>query len=208
MQCQGSVPPFNCCFCAVDLSLTNVLFQSKSNCLYQLPIPTLIYRKPVEKYKVPIAATLKTTEEHDEQWLGFPFGVQFLGFGFPPFPPVRFPPASRCSSQALKTTISGVWISSFFFSISEVGLDLGAEDVQCFIMISAASVGWTKTGAIYSLTRKAGYNDVITESLQKRIRLTRYQSTVYTMNYSEYVSYVKATRGTMPNLVGSKSGNQ
>lgn len=38
--------------------------------------------------------------------------------------------------------------------------------------------------------RKAGYNGAITESLRKCIRLTCYQSTLFTMCYSEYVNYV------------------
>ncbi|GAB2215843.1 hypothetical protein Drorol1_Dr00020247 [Drosera rotundifolia] len=67
--------------------------------------------------------------------------------------------------------------------------------------------GWTKTEAIDSLMRKARFNGAITESLQKCIRLTSYESSVYTMHYDEYASYVKATRGPAPNLVGSKSGN-
>ena len=55
--------------------------------------------------------------------------------------------------------------------------------------------------------RKSGYNSTITESLRKKIKLTRYQSTLYTMHYSDYVSYVKAARGAAPSIVGSKFGN-
>ncbi|XP_075644540.1 uncharacterized protein At2g38710 [Castanea sativa] len=71
----------------------------------------------------------------------------------------------------------------------------------------AAHEGWTKTEAIDSLMRKSGYNGTITESLRKRVRLTRYQSTLFTMNYSEYVAYVKATRGAAPFIDGAKPGN-
>ncbi|KAL5976351.1 hypothetical protein ACLOJK_020682 [Asimina triloba] len=53
----------------------------------------------------------------------------------------------------------------------------------------AAHEGWTKTETIDSLMRKAGYNSVITEQLRKRVRLTRYQSTLYTMHYSDYATY-------------------
>ncbi|KAG5556966.1 hypothetical protein RHGRI_007270 [Rhododendron griersonianum] len=66
----------------------------------------------------------------------------------------------------------------------------------------AAHEGWTQTEAIDSLIRKAGYNGAITESLRKRIKLTRYQSTLFTMHYSEYVAYVKTTRGASPSLAG------
>ena len=68
-------------------------------------------------------------------------------------------------------------------------------------------LGWTKTEAIDSLMRKAGYNGTITESLRKHVRLTRYQSTLFTMQYSEYVAYIKATRGAAPSIVGAKPGN-
>lgn len=71
----------------------------------------------------------------------------------------------------------------------------------------AAHEGWTKNEAIESLIRKAGYNGAITDSLKKRIRLTRYQSTLFTMRYSDYASYVKTTRGSPPAIVGAKPGN-
>ncbi|XP_010536300.1 PREDICTED: uncharacterized protein At2g38710-like [Tarenaya hassleriana] len=67
-----------------------------------------------------------------------------------------------------------------------------------------AHEGWTKVEAINSLMRKAGYNGHITESLRRCIHLTRYQSTVFTMHFSEYVSYVKATRGSVPAINGTK----
>lgn len=62
--------------------------------------------------------------------------------------------------------------------------------------------GWTKIEAIDSLVRKAGYNGVITEAVRRRINLTRYQSTLFSMHYSEYLSYVKATRGVGPGING------
>lgn len=71
----------------------------------------------------------------------------------------------------------------------------------------AAHEGWTKVEAIDSLMRKAGFSGPITESLRKRIRLTRYQSTLFTLHYSDYASYVKTTRGAAPSIVGAKLGN-
>lgn len=76
--------------------------------------------------------------------------------------------------------------------------------MSCRISSYSSVLGWTKIEAIDSLMRKAGYNGTITESVRKRIRLTRYQSTLYTMHYSDYVSYVKTTRGGAPSIVGSK----
>ncbi|GAV68160.1 AMMECR1 domain-containing protein [Cephalotus follicularis] len=68
----------------------------------------------------------------------------------------------------------------------------------------AAHEGWTKIEAIDSLMRKSGYSGAITESLRRRIRLTRYQSTIFTLQYSDYVSYVKATRGAAPSIAWAK----
>ncbi|CAL0316451.1 unnamed protein product [Lupinus luteus] len=68
----------------------------------------------------------------------------------------------------------------------------------------AADEGWTKIEAIDSLIRKAGYNGPISESLRKSIKLTKYQSTLYTMKFSEYISYVKETRGEPPSILGAK----
>ncbi|XP_050210435.1 uncharacterized protein At2g38710 [Mercurialis annua] len=68
----------------------------------------------------------------------------------------------------------------------------------------AAHEGWTKLEAIDSLMRKAGYSSLITESLRKSIRLTRYQSTLFTLTYTDYASYVKAARGAAPTINGTK----
>ncbi|KAI8030773.1 Uncharacterized protein LOK49_LG01G00315 [Camellia lanceoleosa] len=70
----------------------------------------------------------------------------------------------------------------------------------------AAHEGWTKIEAIDSLMRKAGYNGTINESIRKRIRLTRYQSTLFTMNYSDYVAYINTTRVASLS-VGARPGN-
>lgn len=64
--------------------------------------------------------------------------------------------------------------------------------------------GWSTIEAIDSLIRKAGYNGSITESLRKRIQLTKYQSTLFTMHFGEYVSYLKQARGEAPSILGAK----
>ncbi|KAE8682018.1 VAMP727 protein [Hibiscus syriacus] len=45
-----------------------------------------------------------------------------------------------------------------------------------------------------------GFSGPIIESLRKRIKLTHYQGTLFTMHFSDYVSYVKATRGAAPSI--------
>lgn len=68
----------------------------------------------------------------------------------------------------------------------------------------AADLGWTQLEAVDSLIRKAGFNGTINEALRKGIKLTRYQSTKYTMHYGEYVAFVQTIRGASPAAVGAK----
>eukprot|EP00245_Coleochaete_scutata_P006172 TRINITY_DN2037_c0_g1_i1.p1 TRINITY_DN2037_c0_g1~~TRINITY_DN2037_c0_g1_i1.p1 ORF type:complete len:211 (-),score=20.85 TRINITY_DN2037_c0_g1_i1:15-647(-) len=62
----------------------------------------------------------------------------------------------------------------------------------------AEQEGWTKLEAVDSLMRKAGYNGPITDSLRRKVRVTRYQSSLYTLHYREYEEFVKLTRGATP----------
>jgi len=74
--------------------------------------------------------------------------------------------------------------------------------IPCFSLLGVS--GWTKTEAIDSLIRKSGYNGPITDELRMQLQLTRYQSTLFTMHYSEYVSYVKERRSEAP-ILAAKS---
>jgi AMMECR1 domain-containing protein len=64
----------------------------------------------------------------------------------------------------------------------------------------AAQEGWTKIETVDSLVRKAGYMGPLTESMRCKFRITRYQSSLCTMHYSEYAAYVKHIRGSAPML--------
>jgi AMME syndrome candidate gene 1 protein len=68
------------------------------------------------------------------------------------------------------------------------------------LMFNVLQDGHTET--IDSLMKKAGYNGHITESIRKKIRVTRYQSTLYTMHYGEYIAYAKKNRGAARQLMG------
>ncbi len=46
--------------------------------------------------------------------------------------------------------------------------------------------GWTRDQCIDSLIRKAGYRGSIDSSFRSNLKVTRYQSTKYSLNYSEY----------------------
>ncbi|KAI0485878.1 hypothetical protein KFK09_029467 [Dendrobium nobile] len=93
------------------------------------------------------------------------------------------------------------YITLFILQIGKHGLiieftdpDYNTRRSATYLPEVAAHEGWTKIEAIDSLMRKAGYNNVITESLRKRLRITKYQSTLCTMHYTEYITYVKTSR--------------
>ncbi|ERN16572.1 uncharacterized protein At2g38710 [Amborella trichopoda] len=128
----------------------------------------------------------------------------------------RFPPIQARELPYLECTVSILtdYESALHYLDWEVGkhgliIEFNDSDnirrSATYLPEVAAQEGWTKVETIESLMRKAGYNGTITESLRKRIRLTRYQSTLYTMHFSDYASYVKNTRGTVPAILGSKA---
>ncbi|PON70301.1 AMMECR [Parasponia andersonii] len=131
----------------------------------------------------------------------------------------RFPPIQSKELPSLECTVSVLtdyetanhhldWeVGKHGIIIEFTDPDYNTRRSATYLPEIAAHEGWTKIEAIDSLMRKAGYNSTITESLRRKIKLTRYQSTLYTMHYSDYVSYVKATRGAAPSIVGSKPGN-
>lgn len=55
--------------------------------------------------------------------------------------------------------------------------------------------GWTKVETINSLIKKAGYSGNVTDALRRRLKLTRYKSSLFTLHYTEYVAYCQETRG-------------
>ncbi|KAJ8440752.1 hypothetical protein Cgig2_005483 [Carnegiea gigantea] len=131
----------------------------------------------------------------------------------------RFPPIQPKELPQLECTVSVLTdyetaIDYLDWEVGKHGIiiefadpDFSTRRSATYLPEVAAHEGWTKVEAIDSLMRKAGFNGVITESLRKRIRLTRYQSTKFTMPYGEYIAYVKDTRGTAPAINGVKPGN-
>eukprot|EP00252_Welwitschia_mirabilis_P009170 TRINITY_DN2151_c0_g2_i2.p1 TRINITY_DN2151_c0_g2~~TRINITY_DN2151_c0_g2_i2.p1 ORF type:complete len:182 (-),score=20.33 TRINITY_DN2151_c0_g2_i2:430-975(-) len=126
----------------------------------------------------------------------------------------RFPPIQAREVPYLECTVSLLTdyepANNYLdWEIGKHGLILEFTDYEgirrsaTYLPEIAAQEGWTKIETIDSLMRKSGYFGVITESLRKRVHLTRYQSTLYTMHYSDYVAYVKNTRGATP-LIGSR----
>ncbi|KAL6327009.1 hypothetical protein AAG906_012693 [Vitis piasezkii] len=131
----------------------------------------------------------------------------------------RFPPIQAKELPYLECTVSiltdyETGLNYLDWEIGKHGIiieftdpDYNTRRSATYLPEVAAHEGWTKMEAIDSLMRKAGYNGTITETQRKRIRLTRYQSTLFTMHYSEYASYVKTTRGAAPTIAGVKPGN-
>lgn len=118
----------------------------------------------------------------------------------------RFPPVQAKELPYLECTVSILTeyetaLNYLDWEIGKHGLiieftdpDYNTRRSATYLPEVAAHEGWTKIEAIDSLMRKAGYNSVITESLRKRLRITKYQSTLYTMHYSEYVAHIKTSR--------------
>ncbi|KAI3470649.1 hypothetical protein Pfo_027312 [Paulownia fortunei] len=131
----------------------------------------------------------------------------------------RFPPIQAKELPYLECTVSILtnyetahdyldWEVGKHGSIIEfTDPDYNTRRSSTYLPEVAAHEGWSKTEAIDSLIRKAGYSGTITKQLRERIRLTRYQSTLFTMNYSDYVAHVRTTRGAAPTINVAKLGN-
>jgi uncharacterized protein (TIGR00296 family) len=127
----------------------------------------------------------------------------------------RFPPIQAKEIPYLECTVSvltnyEVALHHLDWEVGKHGLIIEFTDPDYNMRRSAtylpdvpAHEGWTKIETIDSLMRKAGYNGVINESLRKKLRMTRYQSTLYTMHYADYASYVKSIRGAAPAINGA-----
>ncbi|KAK3407937.1 hypothetical protein EUGRSUZ_J00268 [Eucalyptus grandis] len=130
----------------------------------------------------------------------------------------RFPPIQARELPFLECTVSVLtdyeiansyldWEVGKHGIIIEFTDDFNTRRSATYLPEVAAHEGWTKIKAIDSLMQKAGYSGTITEPLRRRIRLTRYQSTLFTMRYSDYVTYVEANRGAAPSINGVRPAN-
>ncbi|KAM0945668.1 putative AMMECR1 domain-containing protein [Dioscorea sansibarensis] len=128
----------------------------------------------------------------------------------------RFPPIQAKELPYLECTVSILtgYESALHYLDWEIGKhgliieftdpDYDASRSATYLPEVAAHEGWTKVETIDSLMRKTGYSGPITESLRECIHLTRYQSTLYTMRYTDYASYVKTMRGADPAIAGAE----
>ncbi|KQJ97908.1 uncharacterized protein At2g38710 [Brachypodium distachyon] len=134
----------------------------------------------------------------------------------------RFPPIQSKELPHLECTVSILTeyepaLNHLDWEVGKHGLiieftdpDYNVRRSATYLPEVAAHEGWTQLEAIDSLMRKAGYNGTITESLRNKIRVTRYQSSLYTMQYGEYTAYVKKNRDEIngaPVVNGFKPGH-
>jgi uncharacterized protein (TIGR00296 family) len=123
----------------------------------------------------------------------------------------RFPPIQAREIPYLECTVSLLTdyesaTSYLDWEIGKHGMILEFTDPESvrrsatYLPEIAAQEGWTKIETVDSLVRKAGYMGPLTESMRCKFRITRYQSSLCTMHYSEYAAYVKHIRGSAPLL--------
>ncbi|KAJ3689570.1 hypothetical protein LUZ61_018734 [Rhynchospora tenuis] len=127
----------------------------------------------------------------------------------------RFPPIQPKEIPYLECTVSVLTnyesaLNHLDWEVGKHGLIIEFTDPDYNTRRSAtylpevpAHEGWTKLETIDSLMRKAGYNGVINDLLRKKLRVTRYQSTLFTMHYTDYASHVKSIRGMAPTINGA-----
>lgn len=127
----------------------------------------------------------------------------------------RFPPIQAKELQYLECTVSLLTnfetVSHYLeWEMGKHGVILEFTDPDnyrrsaTYLPEVPAQEGWTKLETVDSLVRKSGYIGPISESMRRRFHITRYQSSLYSMHYGDYVACVKRTRGTAaaPPLIG------
>eukprot|EP00270_Netrium_digitus_P011833 TRINITY_DN3786_c0_g2_i2.p2 TRINITY_DN3786_c0_g2~~TRINITY_DN3786_c0_g2_i2.p2 ORF type:complete len:208 (+),score=46.17 TRINITY_DN3786_c0_g2_i2:404-1027(+) len=121
----------------------------------------------------------------------------------------RFPPIQARELPQLEVTVSlltNYEAASHYldWEVGKHGMILEFTDPHntrrsaTYLPEVALQEGWTKMEAVDSLVRKAGYSGPITESMRRKFRITRYQSSLFSLSYAEYVEYVERIRGCPP----------
>lgn len=79
--------------------------------------------------------------------------------------------------------------------IEFVDPDSRTSRTATFLPHVAEHEGWTKPQTVESLVRKAGYDGPVTAQLHAALKVTRYQSTAFSLSYREYHDYRSVMRG-------------
>ena len=112
----------------------------------------------------------------------------------------RFSPISLIEVPLLHCTVS--LLSCFEVGLSWDSWDVGVHGIiieffdsqkqrrfsATFLPEVAHEQGWSREETIEALVRKSGYNGRVDLEVKEAIKLTRYQSSTYTMSYDEYQS--------------------
>lgn len=62
----------------------------------------------------------------------------------------------------------------------------GAHRTATFLPHVASQEGWGHTDTVAALIRKSGHDGAVDDALLAALRVTRYQSTAFTLSYAEY----------------------
>lgn len=124
----------------------------------------------------------------------------------------RFPPIQAKEIPFLEVTVS--LLTSYETAGSYLDWEVGKHGMileftdphnirrtATYLPEVAVQEGWTKKEAVESLMRKSGYMGPINDALRRKLRVTRYQSSLFTMSYAMYEEYVTKTRGHAPLIV-------
>ncbi|GIL77207.1 hypothetical protein Vretifemale_6574 [Volvox reticuliferus] len=81
----------------------------------------------------------------------------------------------------------------------------GARRTATFLPDVAPEQGWNQQQAVDALIRKAGYNGPIGPSLREALSLERYQSTIASITYEEFMAALQQAEGQAGTVMGSSS---
>ncbi|GLI59505.1 hypothetical protein VaNZ11_001397 [Volvox africanus] len=81
----------------------------------------------------------------------------------------------------------------------------GARRTATFLPDVAPEQGWNQQQAVDALIRKAGYNGPIGASLREALSLERYQSTIASITYEEFMEALGQAEEQRGNVLGSSS---
>lgn len=109
----------------------------------------------------------------------------------------RFPPVDKRELPHLQCSVSllhsferaAAWDD---WTVGKHGLIIEFEDVKgshrsaTFLPHVASQEGWGHPDTIAALVRKSGHDGGVDDALLATLRVTRYQSTAYTLSYAEY----------------------
>jgi AMMECR1 domain-containing protein len=128
--------------------------------------------------------SLLTDFEDASTYLDWEVGKHGISISFP------HPSLLVTSSTPESSTPSPLSSSSYLPSPSRFfSSDTKRKFSACYLPGVIPEQGWTKTEAVDSAIRKAGWTGAISEDLRRSVRLRRYQSKACTVGWDEYTNW-------------------